>query len=327
MQGCEVSEGRSMPKIFSSPEAIAEDIISDAGTRLVVGLPLGLGKGNHIVNALYARAAADRSIDLTFFSALTLEKPKPSNLLERRFIAPVIDRLFGGYPDLAYAAPLRAGALPPNIRVIEFFFLAGRWLHVRSAQQNYISANYTHAASYLLAAGLNVVTQLVAKRVVDGVPRFSLSCNTDTTLDILRARGEGRAAFKLVAQVNSELPFMPGAGDLPADEFSAVLDSAATDFPLFAPPSEPISDTKYAIGLHAAGLVRDGGTLQIGIGQIGDALAQGLIVRHRDNGQFREIMTRLSPDVPVAAKETGPFVSGLYGLSEILFAAFLGLIE
>ncbi|HEX2366318.1 MAG TPA: hypothetical protein VHJ00_14995, partial [Bradyrhizobium sp.] len=28
-----------------------------------------------IVNALYARAAADRSIDLTFFSALTLEKP------------------------------------------------------------------------------------------------------------------------------------------------------------------------------------------------------------------------------------------------------------
>ena len=64
----------------------------------------------------------------------------------------MIDRLFGGYPDLAYADALRAGALPPNIRVIEFFFLAGRWLHVPSAQQHYISANYTHAASYLLAA-------------------------------------------------------------------------------------------------------------------------------------------------------------------------------
>jgi hypothetical protein len=33
-----------------------------------------------------------------------------------------------------------------------------------------------------------------------------------------------------------------------------VLDSAATDFPLFAPPSEPISDTKYAIGLIDAGI-------------------------------------------------------------------------
>jgi hypothetical protein len=317
-----------MPKKFTDPEAIAEDIIRDVGTRLVVGLPLGLGKANHIVNALYARAAADRSISLTLFSALTLEKPKPSNLLERRFITPVIDRLFGGYPDLVYADALHAGALPPNIEVIEFFFLAGRWLHVPFAQQHYISANYTHASSYLLARGLNVVTQLVAKRVVDGVTRYSLSCNTDTTLDILRARNGGRASFKLVGQVNSELPFMPGEGDLPADEFSAVLDSSKTDFPLFAPPSEPITDTKYAIGLHAARLVRDGGTLQIGIGQVGDALAQGLIVRHRDNARFNEIMKRLAPgSVKLSRLETGSFEKGLYGVSEMLFEAFLGLID
>ena len=317
-----------MPKLFSDPDAIAEEIIRDVGTRLVVGLPLGLGKANHIVNALYARAAADRSIHLTLFSALTLEKPRPSNLLERRFIAPVIDRLFGGYPDLAYADALHAGALPPNIRVFEFFFLAGKWLHVPLAQQHYISANYTHASSYLLVRGLNVVTQLIAKRVVDGVTRYSLSCNTDTTLDILRARGQGAASFKLVGQVNSELPFMPGAGDLAPEEFSAVLDSPATDFPLFAPPSEPITDTKYAIGLHAAGLVRDGGTLQIGIGQIGDALAQGLIVRHRDNAAFHAIIKRLQPAIePVLELHTGSFEKGLYGVSEMLFEAFLGLID
>jgi hypothetical protein len=317
-----------MPKMFSDPEAIAEDIIRDVGTDLVVGLPLGLGKANHIVNALYARASADRTIHLTFLSALTLEKPKPANLLERRFIAPVIERLFGGYPDLAYADALHANALPPNIRVMEFFFLAGRWLHVPFAQQHYISANYTHAASYLLARGLNVITQLVAKRVVDGAARYSLSCNTDTTLDLLRARAEGRASFRLVGQVNSELPFMPGPGDLPAGPFSAVLDSPATDFPLFAPPSEPISDTKYAVGFHTAGLIRDGGSLQIGIGQAGDALAQGLIVRHRDNAQFHAIMKRLTPasdEQPVP--ENGSFEQGLYGVSEMLFEAFLGLID
>ncbi len=314
-----------MPKLFSSPEAIAEDIVRDVGTNLVVGLPLGLGKANHIVNALYARAVADRSIKLTFFSALTLEKPRPSNLLERRFISPVIDRLFGGYPDLAYAGPLRANELPANVEVIEFFFLAGRWLHVPFAQQHYISANYTHAASYLLARGLNVVTQLVAKRVVDGVTRYSLSCNTDTTLDVLRARAEGRASFKLVGQVNSELPFMPGAGDLPGEEFSAVLESAETEFPLFAPPSEPVTDTKYAIGLHTAGLVRDGGTLQIGIGQVSDALAQSLILRHRDSAQFEATVKRLAPAaVPF---EAAPFEKGLYGVSEMLFEAFVGLID
>jgi Acetyl-CoA hydrolase/transferase C-terminal domain len=317
-----------MPKMFSDPDAIAEDIVRDVGTDLVVGLPLGLGKANRIINALYARAAADRGINLTLFSALTLEKPRPSNLLERRFITPVIDRLFGGYPDLAYADALHAGALPPNVRVIEFFFLAGKWLHVPFAQQHYISANYTHASSYLLARGLNVVPQLVAKRVVDGVTRYSLSCNTDTTLDVLRARAQGVAAFKLIGEVNSELPFMPGAGDLPAEQFSAVLDTPGESFPLFAPPSEPITDTKYAIGLHAAGLVRDGGTLQIGIGQVGDALAQGLIVRHRDNAQFYAIMKRLSPAMdPVLEPHTGSFEKGLYGVSEMLFEAFLGLID
>ncbi|MFX5603230.1 hypothetical protein ABTD90_22035, partial [Acinetobacter baumannii] len=74
--------------------------------------------------------------------------------------------------------------------------------------------------------------QLVAKRVVDGETRYSLSGNTDTTLDLMRARTEGRIAFRIVGQVNSELPFMPGQGDLAGDEFHAVLDSPETDFPL-----------------------------------------------------------------------------------------------
>lgn len=313
-----------MPKIFSDPDAIAEDIIRDVGTTLVVGLPLGLGKANHIVNALYRRAVSDRSIDLTFFTALTLEKPRPLNELEKRFIGPVIDRLFGGYPDLDYAGAIRRRELPPNIRINEFFFLAGKWLRVPDAQQHYISANYTHAASYLLARGLNVITQLVAKRIVDGAARYSLSCNTDTTLDMMRARAEGRASFRLIGQVNSELPYMPGQGDLAGDEFHAVLESPDTEFPLFAPPSEPVSDTKYAIGLHAAGLIRDGGTLQIGIGQIGDALAQGLIVRHRDHAAFKDVMARLSPEMHV---QSATFARGLYGVSEMLFEAFLGLIE
>jgi len=314
-----------MPRLFSDPDAIADDIIREVGPRLVVGLPLGLGKANHIINALFRRALTDRSIHLTIFTALTLEKPVPSADLERRFIGPVIERLFGGYPDLDYAKAVHGKTLPPNIEVIEFFFLAGKWLGNAYAQQNYISANYTHAASYLLTRGVNIVAQLVAKRVVDGQARYSLSSNTDLTLDLMRARADGRIAFKMVAQVNSELPFMPGEGDLAADEFHAVLDSPETDFPLFAPPSELVSDTKYAIGLHSAGLVRDGGTLQIGIGQVGDALAQSLILRHRDSAAYLDIMSRLAPGQ--APRESGAFDKGLYGVSEMFFEAFLGLIE
>ncbi|MDB5549314.1 MAG: acetyl-CoA hydrolase, partial [Tardiphaga sp.] len=315
-----------MPTIHDTAETIADLILRDAGNTLVVGLPLGLGKANHIINALYARAVADPHMRVTLFSALTLEKPRPSSDIERRFIAPVIDRLFGGYPDLDYATALRAGTLPDNVEVVEFFFLAGRWLHVARAQQNYISANYTHAADYLITRGLNVITQLVAKRVVNGTIRYSLSCNTDTTLDLLRARREGRASFLLVGQVNDDLPFMPGEGDLPADEFHAILDSPATQFPLFAPPAEPVSVAKYATALHVASLIRDGGTLQIGIGQIGDALAQSLILRHRDNARFRGLLEALTAR-DIAAAEGGRFDRGLYGVSEMLVEPFLGLID
>ena len=45
-----------MPKIFTDADVIADDIIRDVGSTLVVGLPLGLGKANHIINALYQRA-------------------------------------------------------------------------------------------------------------------------------------------------------------------------------------------------------------------------------------------------------------------------------
>ena len=316
-----------MTATFASAEAIADRIIADVGKTIVLGLPLGLGKANHIANALYARAVADPSIKLSIFTALTLEKPRASSELERRFINPVIERLFGGYPELAYAKALHAGALPPNVHVDEFFFLAGRWLNSPTAQQNYIAANYTHAFNYLLSRGVNVVAQLVASQVEHGTTRYSLSCNPDITVDLLKARRAGSASFRMYGQVNAELPFMPGDGDLAESEFAGVLEGPTAEFPLFAPPAEPISDRKYAIGLHVAGLVRDGGTLQIGIGQIGDALAQSLIVRHRNNAAFVDIAERLRNGAQAAAIEKGTFETGLYGVSEMFVEAFLQLIN
>lgn len=305
---------------LADAEAIADAIVAKVGKKIVLGLPLGLGKAPHIANALYARAVADPSIHLTIFTALTLEKPRYRNVFEQRFLEPVIERLFGDWPGLDYARALRSGSLPANVEVNEFFFLAGRWLTVERAQQSYISANYTHASRYLIERGVNVIAQLVAKR--EG--RYSLSCNTDITLDLLSARAQGKIDFVAVAQVNSELPFMTGEADVPAETFDFILESPATDFSLFAPPFEPIGYAEYAIGLHAASLVPDGGTLQIGIGKDGDAVAQALILRHRGNETFRKALTALSPD---ASCHLSPFETGLHGVSEMLVAAFLHLID
>ncbi|HEY8696860.1 MAG TPA: acetyl-CoA hydrolase/transferase C-terminal domain-containing protein [Rhizomicrobium sp.] len=314
------------PAHFDNAEALAETIVREVGRDIVLGLPLGLGKANHIANALYARAAADRSIRLRIFTALTLEKPRYGSELERRFLAPVIERLFGGYPDLAYAKALRAGTLPPNIEVNEFFFLAGRWLGVLRAQQDYISAGYTHASRYLIERGVNVIAQLVAKRGEGADARYSLSCNTDITLDALQARAKGGAKFLLVGQVNSELPFMPGDGDLPAAAFAAMLDHPSTDFPLFAPPKPPIDLAEYAAGLRIAALIPDGGTLQIGIGEEGDAAVHALILRQTENAAFREALGRLDPQVAIPpSAQLGPFEQGLYAATEMLVDGYLHL--
>ncbi len=314
------------PQQFEDPEALVDAVIAAVGKTIVLALPLGLGKANHVVNALFMRAMDDPSIKLRIFTALTLEKPWGGSDLERRFIGPITGRLFGHYPDLAYALARRAGALPPNIEINEFFMLAGRFLSVPGAQQDYISANYTHAAGYVLDRGVNVVAQLVAKREVDGAARYSLSCNPDLTLDLLEARRTGRANFLLVGRTNDELPFMPGDSDLPAQAFSHVLDGPATRFPLFAPPKAPVSLSEHAAGFHVARLVPDGGTLQIGIGSVGDAVCRALILRQRENAVFRDTVTRLSA-VPPEPFEAAPFEAGLYGATEMLVDGFLELIK
>lgn len=307
-----------MTERFTDPDQLTDAILSKVGRRIVLGLPLGLGKANHVVNALFARAMADRSVQLHVFTALTLEPPRPKSALEAAFLGPVIERTLGGYPALAYADVQRRDALPDNIQVDEFFFQAGTRLSVPSAQRSYISANYTHAAGYLLDRGVNVVAQLVA----NAGDRYSLSCNTDITLDLLAAKKRGKADFLLVGQVNDGLPFMPGDGDLPAEAFSHLLEGH--DFPLFAPPKEPISDAHYAIGFHAAGLIPDGGTIQMGIGSISDAVAQGLIVRHQNPQGFRDTLKRLSP-AAAPPRHAEPFERGLYAATEMFVDCLLDL--
>ena len=106
--------------------------------------------------------------------------------------------------------------------------MPGSRLNVAASQRNYISANYTHAIHYVLDRKVNVVGQLVAKRVRDGKTFYSVSCNPDITLDLLTARRAGRTDFIFIGQVNSELPYMAGDAELPADEFDYILEGSQT---------------------------------------------------------------------------------------------------
>jgi acyl-CoA hydrolase len=315
-----------VPVHVDDVDRLIDTILTRVGNTIVLALPLGLGKANHVANSLFNRAVDDPSIALRIFTALTLEKPRAKQELERRFLDPISARLFDGYPALAYAEALRNGQLPPNVEVDEFFFLAGSRLNIAASQCNYISANYTHALRYVLDRKVNVVGQLVAKGVRDGKARYSLSCNPDITLDLLAARRSGRIEFLLIGQVNSELPYMPGDAELDPAEFDYILDNPQTDFALYAPPRQPIDLLEYAAGFHSARMIADGGTIQLGIGSLGDAVAQALVLRQHNNVEFHNINARLAPFISTSIPlEEAPFNQGVFGTTEMFVESFLDL--
>jgi hypothetical protein len=142
--------------VFSDADRCAQAIVDRVGYDLRLAVPVSIGKPIRIVDALYRLAEADRRVQLTIFTGLTLTLPRPRSTLERRFAGPLIDRLFSGCVEPLYAAAVRRGRLPPNIRVHEFFLLAGKSLANKLAQQSYISLNYSQVARHLERGGTNV---------------------------------------------------------------------------------------------------------------------------------------------------------------------------
>ena len=304
---------------LSDADAAARAIFERTGGEVRLALPLGLGKPVTLVNALVRHARDTPGTKLTIFTALTLERPEPGSDVERRFLEPAMDRLFGAYPQLLYAEMLRGEGLPENISVTEFFLLAGRWLGVAPMQQSYVSANYTHARDVLIDSRPNVLVQLLP----EDNGRFSLSCNTDISADLFRMRREGSLDFMAAGEVNPELPFLGGEGAVIGEEELDLVLEPSAPFELFSAVKRPVDDAAQAIGLHVSRLIEDGGTLQIGIGAIGDAVSQALLLRHR--GEIEAIQD----DCPFAMDYDpgGKFETGLYAVTEMFVGGLLALFE
>ncbi|MBX3655332.1 MAG: acetyl-CoA hydrolase [Ramlibacter sp.] len=319
-----------MMRTLDTLTAAIDEVLQAVAGDIVLGLPLGIGKPNPFVNLLYQRIKAQAGTAsprrLTIITALSLEKPVGHSELEQHFLDPLVARVFKDYPDLDYVKDLRAGTLPPHIEVSEFFFKTGDYLGNPRAQQAYISTNYTFVARDMVRLGVNVVAQAVAAQERAAGLTLSLSGNPDVTFELAeRCAQAGRPLFT-VGVINRQLPFMPGSAVAPAGFFNLVVTDPAATHTVFAPPNGKVSVTDYAIGLHAASLVPDGGTLQIGIGALGDAIAQALIVRERDGAEYRRMLEGLCPD-GLEGRELGPFVRGLYGCSEMFANALLRLID
>lgn len=275
-------------------------------------------------------------MDLTIVTALSLLRPQPGSDLEQRLLTPMSHRLFGDYPTLEYARDLRAGNLPDNVTVNEFYFQPGSMIGNLQGQQNYVSTNYTHAVRDTVQQGVNVLAQLVTpKRYIEEKNEavHSLSCNADLTFDMLDVLEEkqGGEDSLFLGEVNDNLPFMHGETYVPPAKFDGILNSEGS-YELFSTPSPRVSEVDYAIGLHASRLIEDGGTLQIGIGSLSDALTRMLIARHRRNQDYTEAHESFEYPNPIEdlvdrIGGNNPFEKGLYASTEMFVRGFEELLR
>ncbi len=325
------------PLVLDDVETCVDQLIQTVGSDLRVALPLGLGKPAELVNALYARARADTNLSLTFLTALSLEKPITASALEAAFMQPILDRVFEGVVDLDYAQDVTAGTLPDNVRVIEFFFRPGSRMRNEAAQRDYISTNYTFAARDVFAQGCNVLMQSIAQRKDEnGRTRYSLSCNPDTGPELAQllreAQQQGSRESVVIGVVNEQLPFMAQDAEVDADWFDLLVVNPRYNTALFSTPRTAVALADHAIGLHASALVKDGGTLQIGIGSLGDAIAHALLLRHHDNAQYRRLLEAAQGEQikTEALSQIGGeerFEQGLYGATEMFVDGFWQLLQ
>ncbi len=324
-----------MTRYTEDIDVAVDEVISDVGSELIMALPLGLGKANHFANVLFKRALSDPALKLHIVTALTLEVPATKDILGKRFLEPVIERLYAGYPELDYATVRRRGNLPANVTVSEFFLNSGQLLRNKDAQCHYLSSNYTHAIRDLLDLGTNVIAQQIAPHA--NVPyQYSLSCNPDVTLDLVKASKETGHKLYIVGQVNNQLPYLHGDAEVNESFFDLIVTQDRKqpgnhgDFPLFAVPPGPVALSDYAIATHVSSLIKDGGTLQIGIGSMGDAIAYILALRHHNNSCYRRLLDGLFHDHhrslrPRLEQEDSTFQQGLYANTEMFVEGLLYL--
>ncbi len=321
-----------MSQAYSEVERCVDATLAVVGKKVVLAAPLGLGKPNQLMNAFYRKACDDPSIELDILTALSLEKPKASSALEANFLEPFVTRQFGDYEPLQYMQALRAGSLPSNIRVSEFYFKAGSMKNILSAQCNYISTNYTFVARDLLARGVNVLVQLVAEAQVDGEQMLSLSSNTDVTLDLVPLLKDGYSANRpvvTIAQVHDDMPFMYNKAAVRPSYFDMVVRNKKYNTALFATPNTSVSAAEFMLGFRASTLIKDGGTLQIGIGALADAITHSCELRQNHNKSYQAFAREAGFDEQLTEQEGGlaGFEKGLYGCSEMFVNGFLHMMR
>jgi acetyl-CoA hydrolase len=175
------------------------------------------------------------------------------------------------YASAALAGHVRANALfiGPNVRAA-----------VAEGRADFTPVFLSEVAS-LLRGPLPIDVALVQV----SPPDAHGYCSLGVSVDVVKPAVD--SAKLVVAEVNPRMPRTHGDSFVHVSRIDHLVN---VDHPLPELAPEPVTGTARKIGGHVAGLIRDGDTLQLGIGDIPNAILSEL-VSHRDLGIHTEMFS------------------------------------
>lgn len=191
----------------------------------------------------------------------------PSALL--RILNDAADRLGG----LEFVSPLLPGVNAPELSAgtapspfttfFDYPMLRQSW---QAGPIAYVPSHYSEIAALLRAGGqIDIALVHVAGRGADG--RYSLGVSADFVPDILPL------CRTVIAQVNQAMPSVMDGPSLASGQIDYIVE---VDDPLPQIEVAQADDVTGRIAEHAAALIRDGDTIQFGVGKIPQAVVATL---------------------------------------------------
>ncbi len=201
---------------------------------------------------------------------------------------PLVDALLDQVADIG---PVRAFCglsfnrrlrdLPPQVRLTSYGAMGELRTVSRAGRLEVVPAHYSVLprlfAERLLPGDVGLVQ--VSPPGPDGV--CSLGIGVDYAADAVRH------SRVLIGEINRRMPVTTGTAGIPIDRFAAVVE---TDRPIPEMAMRAPDPVDEVIAAHVAGLVEDGDTIQMGVGQLPTAIMDGLS-GHTDLGFHSGMLT------------------------------------
>ena len=179
------------------------------------------------------------------------------------------------------AAPYVAQGLEERFRHMAFFIGSNVRSAVQEGRADFLPVFLSEIPQLITSGRLGVHATLIQVSPPDQHGFVSLGVSVDIV------RGAVDTCDIILAEVNPHMPRTLGDSFLHVDRIAHLV---PVDDPLYELKSEPLDEVCRQIGHHAAQLVPDGATLQMGIGRIPDAVMAGLRERS-DLGIHTEMLS------------------------------------